>query len=678
MESLFWFLTNRTAETQFIYNLFHLLLAGLTLMVLLHQAWVTPRRLRNPGHGELTTGFVLLLFHFALLTLRFGGEFFFQKEFSWNSWESLSHALLGGGLILVVCSLRRGGAIGGGNSTKWIRLSLTLVGALALADMILATPKLPSSMGPHSSLLLLIDLLSLLAVVLGLAAAWSVKSNGRIATLLGLGGVGFSFLLHFSPFVLDSNLEILIWNAQQHSLSLAFFAFAWATGEHSQNLLDRVFVRLNLTFIILASLIMLTTVGMEKYQYLRLAEERSADLAEFLRGHISYYTGQGETLKHIFERPDVLRRVVVEFGKLPELREVNVYHEEEKATFRYTAEWEIQQEISPIDGSAPAVFAPSFKNSFSMIRLPLETSNDSTDRIEFIGTMDHINEYIGKYIILIYTLFTAVVGLATGIIGMIITDADRRLRRQYVELQEAQNQLGQSAKLASVGQLAGGMAHEINNPITCILSLASHMARDRNGQRSGQGDGERQRRNAELIAKQAERVSGIVRNLLMFARQTKLQFNQTQPGELLETALSLVQYRLREARIELRREFNGALPPVLGDAGRLTEVFVNLLNNAIDAMPQGGTLTVRAFPLRDSETGVQIEIQDSGTGIAPSDLPRIFDPFFTTKESGKGTGLGLSISHGIIKDHGGEIRAWSEPGNSTTFVITLPLGGESC
>jgi signal transduction histidine kinase len=670
MESLFWFLTNRTAETQFIYNLFHLLLAGLTLMVLLHQAWVTPRRLRNPGHRELTTGFALLLFHFALLTLRFGGEFFFQKELAWASWESLSHALLGGGLILVVCSLWRGGAVGGWNPTKWVRLSLVLVGMLALADMFLTTPKLSSSEGPHSSLLLLIDFVSLIAVILGLTAVWPVKSNGRLATLLGLGSVGFSFLLHFSPFVLNANFEILIWNAQQHSLSLAFFAFAWATGEHSQNLLDRVFVRLNLTFIILASLIMLTTVGMEKYQYLRLAEERSADLAEFLRGHISYYTGHGETLKQVFERPEVLRRVVVEFGKIPELREVNVYNDKEKATFRYTDEWEIQQEIIPIAGTAPAGFVPPFKNSFPMIRLPLETLDGASGRIEFIGTMDHINEYIGKYIILIYLLFTAVVGLATGIIGMIVKDADRRLRQQYAELQEAQEQLGQAAKLASVGQLAGGMAHEINNPITSILSLASHMAQDRNGG----GDPERKQRNFKLIASQAKRVSHIVGNLLMFARQTKLQIAQAQPGELLETALSLVQYRLREGQVKLRKEFNGNLSPVLGDAGRLTEVFVNLLNNAIDAMPEGGTLTVRAMPFPDAPNGIQIEFQDSGVGIGPEDLPRIFDPFFTTKEPGKGTGLGLSISHGIIKDHGGEIYARSNPQRGTTLVITLPQG----
>jgi two-component system NtrC family sensor kinase len=110
----------------------------------------------------------------------------------------------------------------------------------------------------------------------------------------------------------------------------------------------------------------------------------------------------------------------------------------------------------------------------------------------------------------------------------------------------------------------------------------------------------------------------------------------------------------------------------LGDSGRLTEVFVNLVNNAIDAMPEGGTLAIRAFPNGFPEGGVRVEVTDTGRGIPQDDVLRIFDPFFTTKEPGRGTGLGLSISHGIIKDHGGQIWASSQPGVGTTLVVTLP------
>jgi signal transduction histidine kinase len=143
--------------------------------------------------------------------------------------------------------------------------------------------------------------------------------------------------------------------------------------------------------------------------------------------------------------------------------------------------------------------------------------------------------------------------------------------------------------------------------------------------------------------------------------------------KVLHTSLDLVGYRIRETGIDLRREIDPRLPHIRGDASRLTEVMVNLLANAIDAMPKGGDLLVRASEARSGE--VHVEVHDTGEGISPERLPRIFDPFFTTKEPGRGTGLGLSITHGIVKDHGGEIWAQSEPGKGTTFVISLNAGG---
>ena len=114
----------------------------------------------------------------------------------------------------------------------------------------------------------------------------------------------------------------------------------------------------------------------------------------------------------------------------------------------------------------------------------------------------------------------------------------------------------------------------------------------------------------------------------------------------------------------------------MGDPGRLTEVFVNLLNNSLDSMPKGGKVTVRAYATQEPDSAVRVEITDTGCGIPSEIQNRVFDPFFTTKEPGKGTGLGLSISHGIVKDHGGEIWTQSPPGEGTTAVVTLPRGGE--
>jgi signal transduction histidine kinase len=299
-----------------------------------------------------------------------------------------------------------------------------------------------------------------------------------------------------------------------------------------------------------------------------------------------------------------------------------------------------------------------------MIRLPIANAGD----VEFTGTLDFVNQRIGKYLIFIYASFTLVLLMATGVIGIIVADTDRQLKRQYAELQEAQQQLAQSAKLASIGELAGGMAHEINNPITSILSLASFL----NSGRSAERFTARERKNLQLIADQAERIAKLVTGLLSFSRQAQLHPGAVNAEELLDVALSLVQHRLSSARVRVVRELQPGLPPIWGDRGRLTEVLVNVLANAMDAMPAGGVLTLRALADPDNTGCVRIEMQDSGTGIGPEQLPRIFDPFFTTKPPGSGTGLGLSISHGIVKDHGGQIWARSAPGNGTTVFLSLP------
>ncbi|MBI4462813.1 MAG: hypothetical protein HY653_07910 [Acidobacteria bacterium] len=672
MESLLWHLANRTAETQFIFNLFHLLLAGLTLLVLLHQLRANRAGPIAAADRLLALGFFLLVLHFAFFTLHFGAEFFFRKELDWRGFQALARGLLAGGLLLVVAAFLEGHRNQETRLGRWSLRGGAAVAGLVLLDILLSSVRWGSGEPIHAAATLIIDLLVVIALLFGMRAVVRGEDEGRRASLLALAAAGVALFLHSAPLFLPREAGILIWNAEQHVLSLSLFAFAWAAGERSRNLLDRIFVRLNLTFIILASLIMLVTVGMEKYQYLRLAEERSLNLAEFLRGHIVYYREQGESLEEIFRHTEVLRRVVVEFGTLPELREVGIYLEGWRASFRYTPDWEVKQEIVSLVGRGPADPDTEPPNNFQMIRLPIHSGTDPSNRIEFRGTMDYINEYIGSYIILIYSLFTIMVGLATGIIGIIVTDTDRRLRRQYAELQETHQQLAQAAKLASIGQLAGGMAHEINTPITSILSLASHLAEEG----STATVPPRQRKSLEVIAQQAERVSKIVGNLLTFARHSHLELGRVEVGEVLNTALSLVQYRFRENSIRLRREMAANLPPILGDADRLTEVFVNGLNNAIDAMPGGGTVVVRASRTAGADGGVRVEVADTGCGIPPEQLPRVFDPFFTTKEPGRGTGLGLSISHGIVKDHGGQIWVESQPGAGATLVVTLPEGGE--
>ncbi|MCK5797760.1 MAG: PAS domain-containing protein [Deltaproteobacteria bacterium] len=229
-----------------------------------------------------------------------------------------------------------------------------------------------------------------------------------------------------------------------------------------------------------------------------------------------------------------------------------------------------------------------------------------------------------------------------------------------------EEQLLRSEKLSSVGVLAAGVAHEINNPLTTILGYAKLLL-------EGRSKEDEDHDALDLVAEEAQRVQHIVRNLLDFSRRESGEKAPTSIIELVERTLSLVAPDLRKRGVVVTRDLNRDVPMVLVEARRIEQVLVNLLTNAGHAMPDGGTLTVRIGLIMDvTPPRVFIEITDTGEGISKRDLGRIFDPFFTTKEPGKGTGLGLSVSHGIIVDHGGKIDVESEIGSGTTFRIILP------
>jgi signal transduction histidine kinase len=260
------------------------------------------------------------------------------------------------------------------------------------------------------------------------------------------------------------------------------------------------------------------------------------------------------------------------------------------------------------------------------------------------------------------------------------------------QLQQAQRQLLQSEKMAAIGQLAAGVAHEINNPIgyvsSNIGSLASYvndMLRLIRAYETLPGttpEIDRLRREIDiefvtddiltLIAESQdgiERVKLIVHSLKDFSRSDEGGvFAQADLHQGIETTLKVVNNEIRY-KAEVRREY-GALPLVECRASRINQVVMNLLVNAAQAIEQRGEIVVRTG-LHDG--GVLIEISDTGNGIAPRNLHRIFEPFFTTKPVGQGTGLGLSLSYGIVKDHGGWIKADSELGRGTTFRVWLPL-----
>jgi hypothetical protein len=225
-------------------------------------------------------------------------------------------------------------------------------------------------------------------------------------------------------------------------------------------------------------------------------------------------------------------------------------------------------------------------------------------------------------------------------------------------------QLIRSEKLSSVGVLAAGVAHEINNPLTTILGYAKLLLEDR-------PEDDADRAALELVADEARRVQEIVRNLLDFSRQETGQMDPVPAAEMVERTLNLVAPDLRKRGVQAVTERAEDLPPALVDRRRMEQVLVNLVTNAGHAMPQGGTLTVRTGLDTGHSPPLYIEIADTGIGMTAETLARIFDPFFTTKEPGQGTGLGLAISQRIVTDHGGLLEVQSEPDQGTTFRIWL-------
>jgi len=239
--------------------------------------------------------------------------------------------------------------------------------------------------------------------------------------------------------------------------------------------------------------------------------------------------------------------------------------------------------------------------------------------------------------------------------------------RAYEELRTAQEQLLQSEKMSAVGQLIAGVAHELNNPLTAILGYAQLL--------EGEGLEERASDFVRKLFKQAQRTHRVVQNLLSFARQRKPQKQDVDIRKVLDETLALRDYDLKVNNITLEREIEPAISAVTADPHQLEQVFLNIINNAVDALLEagkGGTLKVCIYA---KDGHVYTEFHDSGTGIKEPN--RIFDPFYTTKSVGKGTGLGLSICYGIVKEHGGDITARNRPGGGAIIEVRLPSAGRT-
>jgi len=236
---------------------------------------------------------------------------------------------------------------------------------------------------------------------------------------------------------------------------------------------------------------------------------------------------------------------------------------------------------------------------------------------------------------------------------------EERTRR----IQEMQGNLARSERLASLGKLVAGIAHEINNPLTGILTYSS-MAEERDD------IDDELRRDLQTITHETQRCAEIVRGLLDFGRESIPSKRFTAIDRLIDKTLALVEHQSIFQDIRINRNYAEGMPEIEVDPNQLEQVFMNMFLNAAHAMPEGGELNIDTW--QDSDK-MMIAISDSGSGISADNIPKIFDPFFSTKDQ-QGTGLGLSVSYGIIKNHGGSIEVESTEGVGTRFLISLPLG----
>ncbi|MCC6499057.1 MAG: GAF domain-containing protein [Anaerolineales bacterium] len=278
--------------------------------------------------------------------------------------------------------------------------------------------------------------------------------------------------------------------------------------------------------------------------------------------------------------------------------------------------------------------------------------------------------------------FMALESLA-GILASVITSADQyqrlestinQLRATQIELRErmdaqrkAENRLLQAAKLAAVGEMAAGIAHELNNPLTSVTGFAELAL--------GELPDENQtRKDLELVVREAKRARDVVRRLLDFARQGESTRARASLNEVTDDVVALSRHLIHTSGVTLKIHFEESLSWVMIDANQIKQVALNLVHNALQAMPDGGALEITtALGKRNERDWALLTVRDTGVGIPQEDLSRIFEPFFTTKSDRGGTGLGLSVTYGIVTDHGGTIEVESEPGKGSKFTVWLPI-----
>jgi signal transduction histidine kinase len=315
---------------------------------------------------------------------------------------------------------------------------------------------------------------------------------------------------------------------------------------------------------------------------------------------------------------------------------------------------DVQNDPRCLDDQVRALAGP---DTCSLLAVPL------TYRGTIIGAIAAVNKTEGSFDAHDRELLSTLAGsTAVAIENARLYQAERELRKL---VEQSQMQLVQTEKLAATGRLAASLAHEINNPLQAIHNSLQLM-------RSFQLEAQEQQEYLKIADEEIERLMALVASILEFARPPQREMRATNLNDVVERVLALASKYLQHRRVAIKRALAPDLPPVVVAPDELEQVFINLVLNAVDAMPEGGTLRVASW--RDEDGRLAVAFSDTGHGIAPEDLKRVFEPFFSTREDG--TGLGLTVSHNVVERHGGEIAVESAVGQGTTFTVWLPGTGK--
>ena len=534
-------LFSRTFENRFIFSLFDVLLCGIIVLVILRAWRAQTKTIPVRNQLLLLLAFSSLGASFATNALLSGTFIFFRYRLPVASFESAFHMFQAGAWLLLAASAY---------PAPGRRQSRALIpGQLFFFLLLLSLPALLFLSGSLGNLTpkmtMFLDLANMILIAFTLVHIYRSPLGGR---RYAVGALALIFVAASLDFVSSLNwgdkASLIFWNLEQFAWSFSLFTCALAIGETSRNLSDKVFVRLQITFILLASLMLLVITQSEKADYFAGIRGRADQLAELMRQHVDSLRQQNEPLSAIVARED-LSKAIREFDNLPELKIVRISADNQIVTLEISDNGEVSapsnvQSVSPSIRLDPEEY-------FLIHALRLKTA--STGEVAFYGSREFLDQHIRRRIVFIFSLFTATVALSTLMIGLVVRGASLKIRAQTREIEKAQKQLYQSSKLAAVGELAAGVAHEINNPATTILSLSSFWLAQ-NGGEPVAIDPE----DVREVITQAQRIARITTSLLEFSRPQILEMKPVPLDRVIDLSLRLVNDLLTANRISVEKK----------------------------------------------------------------------------------------------------------------------------